>query len=136
MLPSFKIDKVILHWFSQPHSLISTIVDRGYSITEGPATIFSGGIKNVIRETPLTNLMTETDGPVRFRAKPFNGKLTTPSCIPKIVEAIAELKEMNKTEVANQIYENFVDFFGIKGVRDKRHDVGTIDSTKESKKRT
>ncbi|MDG6223733.1 MAG: TatD family hydrolase [Candidatus Bathyarchaeota archaeon] len=133
MLPSFKIDKVILHWFSQPHVLISTIVDRGYYITEGPATIFSGGIKTVIRETPLTNLITETDGPVRFRAKPFNGELTTPSCIPTIVEAIAELKKMNKTEVANQIYENFVNFFGVKGVRDKRHDAGTIDNIKESK---
>ena len=131
MLPSYKIDKVILHWFSQPHSLISKIVDRGYYITEGPAAVFSGGIKKVIQAIPLTNLMTETDGPVRFRAKPFNGELTTPSCIPTIVEAIAEIKELNKHEVADQIYQNFVDFFAVKGVRDKRHDVGTMDNTKE-----
>jgi TatD DNase family protein len=127
LLPSYKITKVLLHWFSQPHNLISTIVDRGYYITEGVPTTFSGGIREVVRRIPLMNLMTETDGPVRFRG-PFKGKLTTPSFIPTVVEAIAELKGKKKIEVADQIFSNFVDFFGVEGVRDKRHDEGTIHS--------
>jgi len=126
MLPSYKIQKVLLHWFSQPHSLISKIIDRGYYITEGPLSVFSKGIQEIIRRIPLTNLMTETDGPVSFRG-PFKGKLTTPSFIPTIVEVIAQLKKKEKTEIADQIFQNFVDFFGVKGVRDKRHDAGTIE---------
>ncbi len=126
LLPSYKIEKVLLHWFSRPHSLIPTIVDRGYYITEGPPSVFSNGIREVIRRMPLTNLMTETDGPVRFRG-PFKGKLTTPSFIPTVVEAIAKLKGKEKTVVADQIFRNFVDFFGVEGVRDKRHDEGTIE---------
>jgi len=125
LIPSYKIKKVLLHWFSQPHSLVPTIVDRGYYITEGPPAVFSNGIREVIRRIPLTNLMTETDGPVRFRG-PFKGKLTTPSFIPAVVEAIAQLKGKEKPEVAEQIFQNFVDFFGVEGVRDKRHDAGTI----------
>ena len=125
MLPSYKIKKVLLHWFSQPHSLIPTIVDRGYYITEGPPSVFSGGIREVIRRMPLTRLMTETDGPVRLRG-PFKDRLTTPSFIPDVVEAIAELKNQEKSVVADQIFQNFVDFFGVEGVRDKRHDEGTI----------
>jgi len=125
MLPSYKITKVLLHWFSQPHSLISKIVDRGYYITEGPPSVFSGGIQEVIRQIPLTNLMTETDGPVRFRG-PFKGKLTTPSFIPTVVDAVVEMKGKEKNEVADQIFQNFIDFFGVEGVRDKRHDEGTI----------
>ena len=125
LLPSYKIEKVLLHWFSQPHSLIPTIVDRGYYITEGPPSVFSNGIREVIRRIPLTNLMTETDGPVRFRG-PFEGKLTTPSFIPTVIETIAQLKGKEKTEVADQIFQNFIDFFGVEGVRDKRHDEGTI----------
>jgi len=125
LLPSYKIGKVLLHWFSQPHSLIPTIVDRGYYITEGVPSVFSNGIREVIRRIPLTNLMTETDGPVSFRG-PFKGKLTTPSFIPTVVEAIAQLKGKEKSEVADQIFQNFVDFFGVEGVRDKRHDEGTI----------
>ena len=129
LLPSYKIRKVLLHWFSQPHSLIPTIVDCGYYITEGPPVVFSGGIREIVKRMPLTQFMTETDGPVRFRG-PFKGKLTTPSFIPTIVDAVAELKKMEKTEVAEQIFRNFVDFFGVEGVRDKRHDVGTIDSNR------
>jgi TatD DNase family protein len=129
MLPSYKIQKVLLHWFSQPHSLISKIIDRGYYITEGPLSVFSKGIQEIIRRIPLTNLMTETDGPVSFRG-PFKGKLTTPSFIPTIVEAIAQLKKKEKTESADQIFQNFVDFFGVEGVRDKRHDAGTIEDEK------
>ncbi|MCJ7720794.1 TatD family hydrolase [Candidatus Bathyarchaeota archaeon] len=127
LLPSYKISKVLLHWFSQPHSLIHIIVDRGYYITEGPPTVFSGGIREVIKRIPLTNLMTETDGPVRFRG-PFKDKLTTPSFIPMVVDAVAELKGKEKSEVANQIFQNFIDFFGVEGARDKRHDVEIIDS--------
>jgi TatD DNase family protein len=126
LLPSYKIEKILLHWFSRPHSLIPTIVDRGYYITEGPPSVFSNGIREVVRRIPLTNLMTETDGPVRFRG-PFKGKLTTPSFIPTVVEAIAQLKGKEKSEVADQISQNFVDFFGVEGVRDKRHDEGTIE---------
>jgi TatD DNase family protein len=125
LLPSYKIGKVLLHWFSQPHSLIPTIVDRGYYITEGVPSVFSNGIREVIKRIPLTNLMTETDGPVSFRG-PFKGKLTTPSFIPTVVDAIAQLKGKEKSEVADQIFQNFVDFFGVEGVRDKRNDEGTI----------
>ena len=127
LLPSYKISKVLLHWFSQPLSLIPTILDRGYFITEGPAVGFSSGIREIVKRMPLTQFITETDGPVRFRG-PFNGKLTTPTIIPTVVEEVAELKEMVKSEVAEQIFRNFIDFFGVKGVRDKRHDAGTIDN--------
>ncbi len=123
LLASYKIKKVLLHWFSRPHSLISRIVDHGYYITEGPPAVFSTGIREVIRRIPLTNLMTETDGPVRFWG-PFKGKATTPAFIPTAVEAIAQLKGKEKSEVAEQIFQNFTDFFGVEGVRDKRHDEG------------
>jgi TatD DNase family protein len=127
ILPSYNIGKVLLHWFSQPHSLIDTIIDRGYYITEGPPVVYSGGIQEVIRKIPLTNLMTETDGPVSFRG-PFKGRITSPSFIPVVVEKIAELKRQEESEVSNQIFQNFIDFFGVRGVRDKRHDAGTIDN--------
>ncbi len=125
LLASYEISKVLVHWFSQPHTLIPTIVDRGYYISEGIPCMFSSGIRQVVRCVPLTNLMTETDGPVHFRG-PFKNKLTTPSVIPKIVESIAELKEMEESEVSEQIFQNFVDFFGVEGVRDKRNGEGTI----------
>ena len=112
LLPSYGVKKVLLHWFSRPMSLLSRIVDRGYYITEGPPSVFSKRIREIVRHVPLTNLLTETDGPVRYWG-PFKGKRTTPSFIPMIVEAIAELRGMKEGDVADQILQNFIDFFGV-----------------------
>jgi len=125
LLPSYGVKKVLLHWFSRPIGLLSQIVDRGYFITEGPPSIFSDGIREIIRRIPLTNLLTETDGPVRFGG-PFKGKMTTPLFIPLVVETIAKLKGKKETEVADQIFQNFTNFFGVRGARDKRYDEWTI----------
>jgi Tat protein secretion system quality control protein TatD with DNase activity len=63
---------------------------------------------------PLTNLLTETDGPVRFFKGPFEGKRTTPAFIPTVIAAFAEVKDMSAEEVAEQILKNFQDFFDVK----------------------
>ncbi|MGC9345902.1 MAG: TatD family hydrolase, partial [Candidatus Bathyarchaeales archaeon] len=81
---------------------------------EGPPTAYSNGIRTVVRRIPLTNLLTETDGPVRFYKSPFNGKKTTPAFIPTVVKAIAEIKNMDVADVAAQITKNFAEFFGVK----------------------
>jgi len=112
LLPSYHISKVLFHWFVRPIELLREIVDRGYYISEGPATVFSKRIKEVIKRIPLLNLLTETDGPVQFFG-PFKNKMTTPSFIPLVVEAIAQIKEVEETEVADQILQNFTNFFEI-----------------------
>jgi len=114
MLPSYNLKKVCLHWFSNPISALAKVVEKGYYITEGPPTIYSNGIREVVRKIPLTNLLTETDGPVRFSRKPFSGKRTTPAFIPTVVNAIAEIKKVDAESVATQIIENFEKFFGIR----------------------
>lgn len=114
MLPSFNLKKVLLHWFSNPISVLPKVVENGYYITEGPPTAYSNGIREVVKRIPLANLLTETDGPVRYWKNPFKGKRTTPAFIPTVVNAIAEIKKMNVTNVAEQIVKNFEAFFGVK----------------------
>jgi Tat protein secretion system quality control protein TatD with DNase activity len=58
--------------------------------------------------------MTETDGPVHYFRKPFEGKRTTPAYIPVVVKAIAEIKQFSEIEVSEQILENFQVFFSTK----------------------
>ncbi len=114
MLPSYNLSKVLLHWFSNPISALSKAMEKGYYITEGAPTVYSNGIRDVVERVPLSNLLTETDGPVRFFKSPFAGKRTTPAFIPTIVKAIAEIKNMEAADVAEQIIGNFEDFFGVK----------------------
>jgi TatD DNase family protein len=114
MLPSYRLKRVLLHWFSHPMSALSKALDNGYFITEGPPATYSPGIREVVDKTPITNLLTETDGPVTFWKQPFNGQLTKPSYIRNVVEAVAEIKKMQVEEVAQQIIKNFEVFFNIK----------------------
>jgi TatD DNase family protein len=76
-------------------------------------TVYSKGIREVVKEVPLTNLLTETDGPVHFFKPPFKGKRTTPAFIPQVVNAIAEIKGFGSDEVAGQVLSNFQQFFGL-----------------------
>jgi TatD DNase family protein len=114
MLPSYRVNKVLLHWFSYPITALNKAVDKGYFITEGPPAIYSNGIREVIDKVPLTNFLTETDGPVTYWKRPFNGQLTKPSYIRNVVEAVAETKKIQFQEVAEQVAKNFEFFFNIK----------------------
>jgi len=114
MLPSYNLKRVLLHWFSHPMSALLTAMERGYFITEGPPVVYSNGIREVVSQTPLTNLLTETDGPVLFRKSPFNGQMTKPSFIGDVVRAIAEVKSAKAEDVAEQIVRNFEAFFNLK----------------------
>lgn len=114
ILSSYDIKKVLLHWFTNPIKLLPKIIDRGYYITEGLPTVYSSQIQGIIRQVPLTNLLTETDGPVRFFKPPFKGEITTPAFIPFIIDAVAKIRKKRKAEVAEQIFKNFLTFFEIK----------------------
>lgn len=114
MLPSYRLKKVLLHWFSNPISALAKAVERGYYITEGPPAVYSNGIRDVVKRVPLTNLLTETDGPVRFFKAPFEGKRTTPAFIPTVIRAFAKIKNRGIEEVAEQMLRNFEGFFDVK----------------------
>ncbi len=114
LLPSYGLKRILLHWFSHPMPALAKALDRGYFITEGPPTVYSAGIREVVASTPLTNLLTETDGPVLFRKPPFNGQMTKPSFIREVVHAVSEIKKVPAETVADQIFRNFENFFNLK----------------------
>ncbi|MCL2642903.1 MAG: TatD family hydrolase [Candidatus Bathyarchaeota archaeon] len=114
MLQSYNVKRVLLHWFSHPMEILSKAIDLDYFITEGPPVVYSNGIREVVKQTPLTNLLPETDGPVIYRKKPFNGQLTKPSYIQDVLQAIAEIKNMPVREVIDQVAKNFEIFFNVK----------------------
>jgi len=114
MLPSYRLKRVLLHWFSHSISALYKAMDNGYFITEGPPATYSNDIREIIEKVPLTRFLTETDGPVTYWKRPYNGQLTKPSFIRNVVEAVAEIKKMQVDDVAQQTAENFEVFFNIK----------------------
>lgn len=114
LLPSYNLKRVLLHWFSHPMSALQKAIERDYYITEGPPVVYSNGIREVVSNTPLSNLLTETDGPVLFRKPPFNGKMTRPSFIQEVILAISDIKQIPAEQVSEQVVRNFESFFNLK----------------------
>jgi TatD DNase family protein len=114
MLPSYRLRRVLLHWFSSPMTILNEAIERGCYISEGPASVYSEGLQNVVKQVPLERLLTETDGPVRYFKAPFMGKRTTPAFIPTVVSAFAEAKKLDSERVAEQMVQNFEAFFRIR----------------------
>jgi TatD DNase family protein len=113
-LPSYNLVKVLLHFFTGSADALSKAIENGYYVSEGPAAAYSEGIREIVRKVPIANLLTETDGPVRFYKPPFKGKRTTPAFIPEVVRAIAKIKETGEQSVAEKITGNFEQFFTLK----------------------
>jgi TatD DNase family protein len=114
MLPSYRVKRVLLHWFSHPLSALAKALENGYFITEGPPVSYSNGIREVVEKTPITQFLTETDGPVTYWKQPYNGQMTKPSYLSEVVRAVSEIKKVPVEEVSEQIVRNFEVFFEIK----------------------
>jgi TatD DNase family protein len=114
MLSSYNLQKVLLHFFTGSVDALSKAIENGYYISEGPVAVYSEGIREIVRNVPIANLLTETDGPVRFNKPPFKGNRTTPAFIPQVAKAIADIKNTDVQRVAEKIAVNFEQFFKLK----------------------
>jgi TatD DNase family protein len=114
LLQSYNVKRVLLHWFNHTIETLNKSVDLGYYISEGPPIVYSASLREVVKQTPITNLLTETDGPVLYRKPPYNGQLTKPSYIKTVLDTIAEIKNTDVSDVASQVAKNFETFFNIK----------------------
>jgi len=101
---------VVMHWYSGPTEFIEEFTSKRYYVSFGPPICYAKHIQEIAKLTPLDAILTETDGPVRYR-EPFSNKETTPELLPIVVQKLAELKEIGVTAMADQIIENSIKVF-------------------------
>jgi len=86
--------------------MANKFIKLGYLLGIGGVVTFKNtNLKEVVKNIPLTNIVTETDGPY-LAPTPFRGKLNKPEYIKLIVDEIAMLKNISVNEVERQIDEN------------------------------
>lgn len=117
ILPSFKLLRVLLHWYSGPSDKLRLIRERGYMISVGPSILYSKRIAEVAREADLSIILTETDGPVSYYG-PFKDKPTRPSFVIPVVKKLSEIKNKSVEETRETIWNNFHSFISLR-VRNK-----------------
>ena len=100
-LERHNIERAIFHWYTGPLSILEKIVEKGYMLTVNPAIKIQNKMRKIVKEAPLSAILTESDGPYNYR-----GINLTPEMIPDTVKTIAQIKGLNQQTVAEKIHQN------------------------------
>ena len=113
-LADFHIPCALFHWYDGPTENLRLFEERGFLISIGPALLYSRRISEIARAADLSIILSETDGPVSYRAL-FGHQLTQPSFVVEVVRRISELKTMSLDVVRSTIFSNFQRFTHTQG---------------------
>jgi len=94
------VKTAVFHWFSGPTEVLQGLLKQGYFVSATPAA-YSPEHRIAIQMTPLERLVLETDSPVEYR-----GEISEPAHVIKSLEAVAELKGVDRETVARKTTEN------------------------------
>lgn len=108
LLEKAEAKKVVMHCFNGSIELAKSCVKLGYFFSIPPRIMTNKHFQELVNEVPLSHLLTETDAPYMGAEK---GKLNEPANVGITVEKIAEIKNMDNDEVANNLYFNYQRLF-------------------------
>jgi TatD DNase family protein len=101
--------KVQLHAFDGKAASALRGVEAGYFFSVPPSVIRSPQKQKLVRSLPLSSLLVETDSPV---LGPAPGERNEPSNALISIDAIAEIKNLEKEVVTEALYENTKQLYG------------------------
>ncbi|MDT8283852.1 MAG: TatD family hydrolase [Gammaproteobacteria bacterium] len=104
----------MIHSYSGSSEQAGQLIDLNFLISINGSVTFDNAkkIKQVVRETPLTSLLVETDAPDQADQNNI-GKRNEPAYLINTVRAIAELKQTSINSIAEQTTANAKTLFGI-----------------------
>jgi TatD DNase family protein len=104
--------KFILHSFSSGEKLHRTALDLGGFISLSGMLTFKNAenIRNIARNTPINNLLIETDAPF-LAPEPFRGQTNTPAFVRNTAEFLMVLFNLHFDEFQNITTKNFINLF-------------------------
>lgn len=109
MVHEEKVTKAVFHWYSGPLEILLGLVADGYFVSATPAAEYSEGHRQALLQTPLDNLLLETDSPVVYK-----GQASEPSHVLRSLAAVSALKAVESEAIARATTENAARVFGIR----------------------
>ncbi|MDO4521668.1 MAG: TatD family hydrolase [Eubacteriales bacterium] len=97
----------VIHCYSGSVEMAKEYVKMGYFLGVGGVITFKNArvLKEVVAEIPLEHLVVETDCPY-LAPTPYRGKRNSSLYLPKMIEAIAQIKKLEAEEVERITWEN------------------------------
>ena len=101
-----------VHFFAGNPEEAKAFLDFGFTLSFTGVVTFTHDYDEVIKNTPLDMIMSETDSPY-VAPVPHRGKRNEPVYVREIVKKIAEIKNLTEAEVAEAIIANAKRVFNI-----------------------
>lgn len=101
-----------VHFFAGDWDIAKRFLDIGFTLSFTGVVTFTHDYDEVVRNTPLDMLLSETDAPY-ITPVPFRGKRNESAHIPYIVEAIAQIRGEDREVVRERLLQNVRRVFSI-----------------------
>jgi len=109
ILKDFPGARPVIHWYDGPVDVYKKFLDKGCFQTFGCELKYSNRIKEFLKMTPIQLVLPETDNP---DGEPWlGGNDNSPLLIKRVYEDIAFVKEMNVSEITEQLNKNLKNLF-------------------------
>ncbi|MFZ3011682.1 MAG: TatD family hydrolase [Minisyncoccia bacterium] len=112
LLKKFPNIKGDVHFFAGTWEDAKKFLDIGFTLSFTGVVTFTKDYDEVIRNTPLDRIMSETDAPY-VAPVPHRGKRNEPVYVKETVKKIAEIKNLPEAEVAEALIANAKRLFKI-----------------------
>lgn len=103
-----------VHFFAGGWDTAKKFLDEGFTLSFTGVITFARDYDEVIRNTPLDMLLSETDAPY-VTPVPHRGKRNEPAYVEMVVRAIADIRGESFEVVQSQIMANAKRVFGVRG---------------------
>lgn len=94
-----------VHFFAGDVEIAKAFVEFGFTLSFTGVITFASSYAEVIRNTPLDMIMSETDAPY-VTPTPYRGKRNEPIYVREVVKKIAQIKGLSEQEVAEALISN------------------------------
>jgi TatD DNase family protein len=101
-----------VHFFAGDWNVAKQFLDLGFTLSFTGVLTFTDDYNEVIHNTPLDMLLSETDAPY-VTPVPFRGKRNEPAHVVRVVEAVARIRGADTEAVAERLFANAIRVFGI-----------------------
>ena len=110
ILEGYNYKRIVMHCFCGKHALVKRVRDNQWHLSIPASAVRDEHFQQMIKETPLHLLLTETDSPF---LSPFKGVRNEPSFVMETVKLFSRLRNIPEEDVANILFKNARRVFGI-----------------------
>ena len=109
-----RVQKAVFHWYTGPMNVLREFISEGHFASATLAAEYHEEHRRALKETPLDQLVLETDSPVIYRWGTEFAHLSEPADIAtSVLESVAELKGIDPDIIARKTTANAQQLFGI-----------------------